>query len=93
MKKILGFSLIELLVVVSILGIIAVIGIVAYDGYLTSSGKKIAEYEKASTYYTSALAVFEDVNNPEDLMCTYNVDPVNLGNFVSKNSLRELLLI
>ena len=47
MKKILGFSLIELLVVVSILGIIAVIGIVAYDGYLTSSGKKIAEYENA----------------------------------------------
>ena len=47
MKKILGFSLIELLVVLSILGVIAVIGIVAYDGYLTSSGKKLAEYEKA----------------------------------------------
>ena len=31
----------------TLLGIIAVIGIVAYDGYLTSSGKKIAEYEKA----------------------------------------------
>ena len=47
MKKILGFSLIELLVVLSILGVIAVIGIIAYDGYLTSSGKKLAEYEKA----------------------------------------------
>ena len=28
------------------------------------------------------IYVFEDVNNPDDLMCTYNVDPVNLGNFV-----------
>ena len=47
MKKILGFSLIELLVVVSVLGVLAVFGMVAYDGYLTSSGKKLAEYEKA----------------------------------------------
>ena len=29
------------------------------------------------------IYVFEDVNNLDDLMCTYNVDPINLVNFVS----------
>ena len=29
------------------------------------------------------IYIFEDINDPTDLMCTYNVDPVNLGNFVS----------
>tara|TARA_B100000579_G_scaffold90902_1_gene71745 strand:- start:1554 stop:2000 length:447 start_codon:yes stop_codon:yes gene_type:complete len=42
-KKIKGFSLIELLVVVAILGVIASIGVVSYNGYVSSTKMKNTE--------------------------------------------------
>ena len=43
----------------------------------------LTKIQSAYEIIFNKIYVFEDVNNPEDLMCTYNVDPVNLGNFVS----------
>jgi len=49
------------------------------DNIQDTLGQIISAYE----IIFNKIYVFEDVNKPEDLMCTYNVDPVNLGNFVS----------
>ena len=43
----------------------------------------LTKIQSAYEIIFNKIYVFEDVNNPDDLMCTYNVDPVNLGNFVS----------
>ena len=43
----------------------------------------LTKIQRAYEIIFNKIYVFEDVNNPEDLMCTYNVDPGNLGNFVS----------
>ena len=43
----------------------------------------LTKIQNAYEIVFNKIYVFEDVNNPEDLMCTYNVDPINLGNFVS----------
>ena len=43
----------------------------------------LTKIQSAYEIIFNKIYVFEDVNNPEDLMCTYNVDPINLGNFVS----------
>ena len=48
MKSIKGFSLIELLVVVSLIGVLSAVGFVAYRGYITASYAKVVAYENAA---------------------------------------------
>ena len=43
----------------------------------------LTKIQSAYEIIFNKIYVFEDVNSPEDLMCTYYVDPINLGNFVS----------
>ena len=48
MKSIKGFSLIELLVVVSLIGVLSAVGYIGYNGYITASYAKVVEYENAT---------------------------------------------
>ena len=78
--KSLGFSLIELLVVVAILGVISAIGVVSYSGYVESTKRKSAEnimrqvslgqteyYSENSAYSTSGSTCAATVSASESI--------------------------
>ena len=43
MKKVKGFTLIELVIVIAIIGILAAVGVVAYSGYTSGAKKSVAK--------------------------------------------------
>ena len=71
-KKPVGFSLIELLVVVAILGALAGIGIVTYAGYTSSAKKSSAEnvMQQIALMQTEQYSVFGSYYNADGDNCT-----------------------
>ena len=84
----LGFTLVELLIVVAILGILSAVGIISYNGYISGTKKKTV----INVMQQITLAQTEEYSNSNSYITSGCGDSINsLGlTLISFSSIRNL---